>query len=81
TAIRVLAARSARLCSASGRWRAPDDLLAELIAERAVAARRAWPYRRAQIGQWEAARLGQARRGRLGVRLGARDILAIPGKD
>ncbi|MBO0711817.1 MAG: class I SAM-dependent methyltransferase [Acetobacteraceae bacterium] len=81
TAIGVLAARGARLRSASARWRAPDDLVSALIAERAAAARRAWPHRRAQIGQWEKARLGQARRGRLGVRLGARDILAIPGKD
>lgn len=81
TAVRVLAAHGARTSAASGRWRAPDDLLAALIAERADAARLACPQRRAQIARWEQARLTQARQGRLGIRLGARDILAIPGKD
>jgi len=80
-ALRAFAARGFVTASATSDWRVPRRSLRTLhalIEGTAEAARNASPARDASIAAWEAARLRQALRARLAIRIGHRDILAIP---
>ncbi len=77
----LLAARGFAVRSAASEWRIPRGALAmlrEMILGTGAAARRARPASRRAIAAWEAARLRQAVAGRLAIRIGHRDILALP---
>ena len=79
--LRGLAARGFATVSAPSDWYIPRTALRmqrALIEGTADAARNAAPARNAAIAAWEAARLRQAMRGRLAIRVGHRDILAMP---
>ena len=70
--------------SAPSDWRIPPTALAMLrqtIAGRAEAARSASPARAGAIDRWAAARLRQALAMRLAIRIGHRDILALPREE
>lgn len=73
---------SARHCvSAPADWHVPRTalrMLRALIDGTADAARNARPSRSAEIAEWQELRLRQAMRGRLAIRIGHRDILALP---
>jgi len=80
-ALRAFAARGFVIASAASDWRVPRSslrMLRALIEGTADAARNAAPACDASIFAWEAARLRQAMRARLAIRIGHRDILAIP---
>ena len=80
-ALRALAARGFATASALTDWRVPRSALAmqrALIEGTASAARDAAPQRTSAIEAWQVARLRQALRARLAIRVGHRDILAIP---
>jgi SAM-dependent methyltransferase len=77
----ALAARGFTLASAGSDWRIPRGataMLAALVRGHAEAAARQMPQRRGAIAAWQAARLRQIGRGRLAIRVGHRDILALP---
>jgi hypothetical protein len=77
----ALAARGFTLTSAATDWRIPRGataMLAALVRGHAEAAARQMPQRRGAIAAWQAARLRQIGRGRLAIRVGHRDILALP---
>jgi SAM-dependent methyltransferase len=77
----ALEANGFRTQSAPSDWRIPPTALAmlrEIISGTADAARDALPARRHAIGDWAATRLRQALATRLAIRVGHRDILAIP---
>jgi SAM-dependent methyltransferase len=77
----LLTARKLVTASAPADWRIPGTALRmqqALIEGTAGAARNACPGRAPEIGEWEQARLRQAIRGRLAIRIGHRDILAFP---
>ena len=76
-----LAACGFATVSAPSDWHIPRTALRmqrALIEGIADAARNADPARDAAITAWEAARLHQAVRGRLAIRIGHRDILGLP---
>lgn len=78
---RAFAARGFRVTSAASDWAIPgaaDLMAAELARGHADAALAQDRRRAARIEAWLAARLAQARRRRLSVRVGHRDVLALP---
>jgi SAM-dependent methyltransferase len=78
---RVLAARGFAVISAPADWHVPGSasrMARALVHGRADGARAALPAHHAAITRWEAARLRQASRGRLAIRVGHRDLLALP---
>ncbi len=80
-ALRAFAARGFATASAPSDWHVPRwslRMLHALIEGTAQAARNAAPARDATISAWESARLRQALHARLAIRIGHRDILAIP---
>ena len=80
----ALAENGFRTRSAPSDWRIPATALAmlrETIAGRAEAARSASPARTGAIDLWAASRLRQALAMRLAIRIGHRDILALPGEE
>jgi hypothetical protein len=77
----ALAARGFDLHGATSDWRiepADQAMLAELITSHAEVASFQDPAQRAAIAEWEDLRLEQADRGRLRIRIGHRDCLALP---
>ena len=79
--LRALAARGFATVSAPSDWRVPRTALRmqrALIEGAADTARRANPAQHRAIALWQEARLRQAMRGRLAIRIGHRDILALP---
>jgi len=82
-ALRTLAAHNFALISAPSDWRIPRSALRmanTLVRATADAARAAQPARHVAITTWEAARTSQAMQRRLAIRVGHRDILALPPK-
>jgi SAM-dependent methyltransferase len=80
-ALKLLAARGFVTASAPSDWRIPRAALRmqrAMIDGMADAARNARPARAATIAEWQEARLRQAMRARLAIRIGHRDILALP---
>ncbi len=80
-ALKALAAREFATASAPTDWRVPRAALRmqrALIDGAADAARDAHPAHGRAIADWQEARLRQAMRGRLAIRIGHRDILALP---
>ena len=80
-ALRALSARGFATASAPTDWRVPRAALRmqrALIDGAADAAREANPAHSSAIADWQVARLRQAMRGRLAIRIGHRDILALP---
>ena len=80
-ALTALAARGFATASAPTDWRVPRTALRmqrALIDGAADAAREANPAHSRAIDDWQEARLRQAMRGRLAIRIGHRDILALP---
>jgi len=80
-ALRALSARGFATASAPTDWRVPRTALRmqrALIDGAADAAREANPAHSRAIDDWQEARLRQAMRGRLAIRIGHRDILALP---
>lgn len=77
----ALAARGFTLRSAPSDWRIPPGagaMLRDLVRSHAAVAMRRLPGRRRAILGWERARLRQIAAGRLAMRVGHRDILALP---
>jgi SAM-dependent methyltransferase len=80
-ALRLLAARGFVTASAASDWHIPRTALRmqhAMIDGTADAARNARPSDRQAIADWQEARLQQALRARLAIRIGHRDILALP---
>ena len=80
-AMRLLAARGFHVLSAPSDWVIPRPALAmahALIDGTAAAARVALPARRAAIAAWQDVRHSQSMASRLAIRIGHRDILALP---
>jgi len=80
----ALAARGFTLASAASDWRIPPTataMLHELIHGHARASAQHLPARRAAIAAWHFLRLQQADRGRLAIRIGHRDSLALPSQE
>jgi hypothetical protein len=78
---RALAARGFRVASAASDWRIPPAagaMLAALVEGHAGAALRQMPRHVDAIADWRAVRLRQAADGRLAIRIGHRDSLALP---
>jgi SAM-dependent methyltransferase len=76
----IFAASGFRVRTAPSDWRIPPGqtaLLGQLVSEAAEAARTALPLRRHVITSWETRRIRQASLGRLTVRIGHRDLLAL----
>lgn len=81
---RILAAHRFELRGAVTDWRISGASLAMLramVEGTAAAASAAMPARRETVAGWMEARLRQAMAGRLAIRIGHRDILALPRKD
>jgi hypothetical protein len=79
--LKVLAARGFMTSSAPADWHVPHSALSmqrALIDGTADAARTGSPWSVRTITQWQETRLRQALRGRLAIRIGHRDILALP---
>jgi len=80
-ALQAFAARGFATASAPTDWRIPRSALRiqrALIDGTADAARDADPAHGAAIADWQETRLRQAMRARLAIRIGHRDILALP---
>jgi SAM-dependent methyltransferase len=80
-ALKALALRGFATASAPTDWRVPSTALRmqrALIDDTADAARNAGPSHARAIADWQAARMHQALRARLAIRIGHRDILALP---
>jgi SAM-dependent methyltransferase len=80
----ALAARGFTLTSAASDWRIPPAAMAmldELVQGHARVAAQQLPARRAAIAAWQRARLQQVDRGRLAIRIGHRDSLALPSQE
>ncbi|WP_431284168.1 class I SAM-dependent methyltransferase [Humitalea sp. 24SJ18S-53] len=78
----AFAARGFAVATAPSDWRIPRQasaMAADLATGHTDAAMQQEHRHRAAIGAWEAARLRQAMEGRLSVRVGHRDVLALPG--
>jgi hypothetical protein len=77
----ALRARGFAVASAPSDWHIPRGSLAmlrEIVQSHAKAAAMWFPARRGVIADWESTRLSQAMAGRLVIRTGHRDCLAIP---
>jgi hypothetical protein len=77
----ALAARGFGVESAPSDWRVPPSALLmqrALVEGHREAAARAMPARRAVIDAWRSARMRQVAQGRLAIRVGHRDSLAVP---
>jgi SAM-dependent methyltransferase len=80
-AMRAFAARGFAVTSAPADWRVPRTarrMTRALVRDAADGARAALPARHIAIAVWEAARMRQAMQGRLAIRVGHRDLLALP---
>ena len=80
----ALAARGFAVASAASDWRIPlaaIKLLGELVHGHAGVAMRQLPSRRTAIAAWENLRWRQAAHGRLAIRIGHRDSLALPAQE
>jgi SAM-dependent methyltransferase len=80
-AMRTFAARGFAVTSAPADWRVPRSarrMTGALVRSTAAGARATLPARHAAIAGWEAARTRQAVQGRLAIRVGHRDLLAVP---
>lgn len=80
-AMRIFAARGFAVTSAPADWRVPRSarrMTRALVRGTADGARAALPARHIAIAAWEAARTRQAMQGRLAIRVGHRDLLAVP---
>lgn len=78
----ALRARGFTLAGATSDWRIPPEapaMLVDLVDGHAGAALRWLPGRARPISAWHRARLDQAGRGALAMRVGHRDTLALPG--
>ena len=79
---RAFAARGYAVTAMASEWRVPGAAVAmarALVRGHAAAASRWMPAARGTIAVWEHARLRQAVAGRLALRIGHRDLLALPG--
>ena len=82
-ALRAFAARGFAVASAPSDWVIPGKALImsqELALGHADAAQATMPAQAGRIADWLAARRRQSLRGRLAIRIGHRDILALPPK-
>jgi hypothetical protein len=80
----MLAARGFTMASAVSDWRIPATditMLDELVHSHAHVTARQLPAQRAAIAAWRRTRLRQAGRGRLAIRIGHRDSLALPTRE
>ncbi len=80
----ALTARGFTIASAKSDWRIPRAAIAmldELIHGHASVAMRQLPTRRTSIAAWEKLRWRQAAHGRLAIRIGHRDSLALPAQE
>lgn len=78
---RALVPHGFEVISAASDWRIPPaavEMLQSMVRGHAGAASRWMPSARGAIAAWQAARLRQAAAGRLSLRVGHRDILALP---
>jgi SAM-dependent methyltransferase len=78
---RALVPLGFEVISAAADWRIPAgavEMLQSMVRGHAGAASRWMPSARGAIAAWQAARLRQAAAGRLSLRVGHRDILALP---
>ena len=78
---RALVPHGFEVMSAASDWRIPPaavEMLQSMVRGHAGAASRWMPSARGAIAAWQAARLRQAASGRLSLRVGHRDILALP---
>jgi SAM-dependent methyltransferase len=81
TALRLLAARGFQTRAATSDWRISrnrPDVTSRFALMTAQAARQAMPGQAKKFAEWASARLQQARKARLAIRIGHRDILALP---
>lgn len=83
TALRLLAARGFQTRLATSNWRIPGS--ARAVTSRfaqmtASSARQSVPAQATKIREWTSARLKQAAKARLSIRIGHYDILALPPK-
>lgn len=79
--VAALSARGFTLRSVASDWRigaAEQDMLEELVLGHGAAAGRQLPRHRPEIDAWTARRINQIERSRLRLRIGHRDILALP---
>ncbi len=77
-------ARGFTVVAAPSPWRIPPDaaaMLAALVHGHAVAATLRLPAARGAIAHWQSTRLRQIAAGRLAMRVGHRDVLALPHGD
>jgi hypothetical protein len=80
-ALQLLAARGFETRAAASDWRIPRDrrsITGRFARMTARSAHRAVPAQAKEITAWTSARLGQAQRVQLSIRIGHRDILAFP---
>jgi SAM-dependent methyltransferase len=80
-ALRLLAARGFQTRAATSDWcisRNASDVSARFALMTAQAARQAMPAQAKKFAEWTGARLQQAMKARLAIRIGHRDILAFP---
>jgi hypothetical protein len=80
----AFAARGFSVSSAASAWRIPPEaaqMLSALVQGHAAAATRWMPSARGGIAAWQTARLRQIAAGRLAMRIGHRDLLAVPNGD
>ncbi len=81
--VRLLAARGFRVATAPSDWIIPPiagPMLEAMVRGHAAAATNALPVAAARIAAWEQARLAAVARGRLGLTIGHRDLLALPAE-
>jgi hypothetical protein len=79
--VAALSERGFTVRSAASDWRigpAEQDMLEELVIGHGAAASRQLPRHRPAIDAWTARRINQIERARLRLRIGHRDILALP---
>ena len=80
-ALRLLAARGFQTRAARSDWQIPrsaTSLAGRFVEMTAQPARRTMPAQARKFAQWAGLRLLQAKKGRLSIRIGHRDILAFP---
>ena len=80
----ALAARSFSVASAASDWHIPRAAIAmldEFVHGHARVAMRQLPAHRTAVAAWENLRRAQAMRGRLAIRIGHRDSLALPARE
>jgi hypothetical protein len=84
TLARLLGEAGFTVATAPSDWLIPriaTAMLADMVDGHASAAAEALPAASARIAAWRAARLSAVAAGRLGIVIGHRDLLALPGKD